>query len=118
MRQVVACGSEEMAPGQKKAVQVGSRSIVLVRLGNGDYCALMNACPHQGAPLSEGELTGTTLPSTVGEYVYGRDDEVLRCPWHRWEFDVTSGNALFNDRRACVKRYDVTVEGGDVVIHY
>ncbi|MBN2983517.1 Rieske (2Fe-2S) protein [Cohnella algarum] len=117
MRQVV-CKADEMACGEKRAVQIGTRSLVLVRTNDGDYCALLNACPHQGARLSDGDLTGTTLPSSVGEYVFGRESEVLRCPWHRWEFDVKSGNTLFPDRRACVKRYEVTIEEGDVVIHY
>ncbi|WP_372660908.1 Rieske (2Fe-2S) protein [Cohnella sp.] len=117
MKQVV-CSSDDLVPGQKRAVQIGLRSVVLVRMNSGEYCALLNVCPHQGARLSDGELTGTTLPADVGEYVFGRENEVLRCPWHRWEFDVTSGNALFNDRRACVKRYEVTVEEGNVVIHY
>ncbi|WP_027092792.1 Rieske (2Fe-2S) protein [Cohnella thermotolerans] len=117
MRQIV-CSSEALVPGQKMAVQVGKRSVVLVRMGNGDYSALMDTCPHQGAKLSDGELTGTTLPSGVGEYVYGKEAAVLRCPWHRWEFDVTSGQALFEDRRACVKHFEVTIEDGNVVIHY
>ncbi|GBF74874.1 hypothetical protein PA598K_03243 [Paenibacillus sp. 598K] len=117
MKKHIVCREEEMNPGSKRCVEVGKRAFVLVRTPDGSYQALRDVCPHQGARLSDGELTGTNLPSCVGEYDYGRKGEILRCPWHRWEFDVTSGDALVADRQSRVKHYEVTVEDGYVVLH-
>lgn len=51
-----------------------------------------------------------TMPSDPGEYVWSREGEILRCPWHGWEFDITTGRSIFNPHRVRVKAYDVTVE--------
>jgi 3-phenylpropionate/trans-cinnamate dioxygenase ferredoxin subunit len=42
--------------------------------------------------------------------VWARDGEILRCPWHGWEFDIKTGRSIFNPHRMRVKAYDVTVE--------
>lgn len=60
-----------------------------------------------------GSVKGTTLPSAPGEYLYSREGEILRCPWHGWEFDLTSGKSLFDPQRCLVKTYEVAVEAGD-----
>jgi len=54
-----------------------------------------------------------TLPSQPGEYLWGRDGEILRCPWHGWEFDLTNGRSIFNPHRVRVKVYAETVEAED-----
>lgn len=42
---------------------------------DGKVFALENSCPHMGGPLGEGDLEGC----------------VVTCPWHGWQFDVTTG---------------------------
>ncbi|WP_274651329.1 Rieske (2Fe-2S) protein [Paenibacillus humicola] len=109
MERYVVCKTTEMEPGQRKIVQAGGRSIGVFNAG-GVYYALRNSCPHQGAPLCLGRVTGTTLPAPPGTYRYGKIGEVLACPWHGWEFDVTTGKSLFNPNKCLVKTYDVAVE--------
>jgi nitrite reductase/ring-hydroxylating ferredoxin subunit len=109
------CRQNELASGQMKAFQVGRRSIVLVR-GEGDFYALRNLCPHQGAELSEGWLSGTALPSPVGEVHYGRAGEILRCPWHNWEFDVRTGRSLHDPDHERVRAYSVVVRESEVYV--
>lgn len=99
----------EMPPGSRKILTVAGRSIGVFNV-NGRYYALRNQCPHQGAPLCQGRLTGTLLPSAPGEYLWGMDGEILRCPWHGWEFDVTSGESVCNPHRVRVRSYDVAIE--------
>lgn len=59
---------DELPPGSRKIVMAGGRSIGVFNV-KGTYYALRNTCPHQFAPLCLGRVTGTTLPSKVGEYV-------------------------------------------------
>lgn len=108
MRYVV-CTVTEMPAGKREIVQVGGRSIGVFN-ANGNYYALRNTCPHQGAPLCLGRLTGTTLSSPPGTYHYGREGEILACPWHGWEFDITTGKSLYDPNKCLVKVYDVTIE--------
>ncbi|MBW7456589.1 Rieske 2Fe-2S domain-containing protein, partial [Paenibacillus sepulcri] len=64
----------------------------------------------QGAPLCAGKVTGMTLPSEPGQYLYGREGEILRCPWHGWEFDIQNGKSIFDPHKCLVKTYQVAVE--------
>lgn len=41
--------------------------------------------------------------------MWGREGEILRCPWHGWEFDITTGKSVFNPHRMRVKSFTVTV---------
>ena len=57
------------------------------------------------------------LPSQPLDYQYGLEGRVLRCPWHGWEFDLETGEKLFDPGcRARVKTYPVAVEDGVVVV--
>lgn len=100
---------EEIPVGVRKIVQVGNRSIGVFNVG-GEFYALKNTCPHQQAPLCEGRVMGTTLPSRPGEYRFGLEGRVLRCPWHAWEFDITTGRSFFAPDACRVKSYQVAVE--------
>jgi nitrite reductase/ring-hydroxylating ferredoxin subunit len=104
---------DEIPPGERKIVEVAGRSIGVFNLG-GEYFALRNLCPHAGGPLCEGVLSGFVQARVPGEYSYVRRGEILRCPWHAWEFDVKTGQSWFDPAKTRVRTYDVTVEpGGD-----
>jgi nitrite reductase/ring-hydroxylating ferredoxin subunit len=60
----------------------------------GEIRAYRNACPHAGAPVCTGKISGTSQPSKVYEYIYGSEGCILRCPWHGWEFDLRTGEHL------------------------
>lgn len=110
------CGRDDLRPGQAGVFSVGSRTLAVARTVDGRFHALRNRCPHQGAPLGLGQLDGTCMPGSVGEYRSGRRGEILRCPWHRWEFDVLTGRSLHDPEGCRVARYDVYVDGEDVMI--
>ena len=82
----------------------------------GRFYALRNTCPHRGAPLCRGKVGGTMIDSKPGEYVYDLEGLILRCPWHRYEYDLRTGRSLFDPEKMRVKTYAVHEEGGSVVI--
>ena len=103
------CRVAELPPGKRKIIDIDGKSIGVFNV-HGTYYALRNICPHQFAPLCEGAITGTTLPSKPGEYLYAREGEIIRCPWHGWEFDITTGKSIFNPHKVKVRSYDVSLE--------
>jgi hypothetical protein len=60
-------------------------------------------------------LAGTRLPSAVYEYKYGRDQQILRCPWHGWEFDLLTGEHLV-EGSVKLKAVPLEVEGEDIYL--
>ncbi|TVY08835.1 Rieske (2Fe-2S) protein [Paenibacillus cremeus] len=99
----------EMPAGSRKIVMLEGRSIGVFHV-NQQFYALKNTCPHQNAPLCLGRVTGMTLPSEPGQYLYGREGEIVRCPWHGWEFDITNGKSIYDPHKCNVKTYEVVIE--------
>jgi nitrite reductase (NADH) small subunit len=99
----------ELPPGERKIVEAEGRSIGVFNVG-GNFYGLKNSCPHQAAPLCLGSIKGMNMPSKPGEYTWAREGEILRCPWHGWEFDITTGRSVFNPHKTRVRSYEVTVE--------
>lgn len=99
----------DIPPGGRQIVEIDGRSIGIFNL-DGRFYALKNRCPHQGAPLCTGTLTGTMLPAGPQEYTYGLHGRVLRCPWHFWEFDITTGEMILVPDPLRVKTYPVALE--------
>lgn len=100
---------QEIPPGQRKIVEIEGKSIGVFNVG-GRFYALKNVCPHKGAPICAGRVSGTTLPSRTGEFLYGHEGEIVRCPWHGWEFNITNGKSIFDPNRCYVATYEVEVE--------
>jgi nitrite reductase (NADH) small subunit len=73
----------------------------VVALANcaGKLCAINNVCLHRGGPLGEGELNG----------------QVVTCPWHGWQYDVTTGK-LVNNPAVGVETFPVEVRGDDIFV--
>lgn len=109
MKRYVVAPLSEMPPGTRRIVQLDGRSVGVFNI-RGTFYALRNSCPHQGAPLCLGRISGTTLAAKPYEYVYGREDEIIKCPWHGWEFEIATGRSIFNPHRFRVRTYDVTIE--------
>jgi nitrite reductase/ring-hydroxylating ferredoxin subunit len=61
-------------PGTGQAFTIAGQRIAFFNVA-GKIHAMDDICPHAGAPLSEGRLTGC----------------VVTCPWHAIDFDVTNG---------------------------
>jgi 3-phenylpropionate/trans-cinnamate dioxygenase ferredoxin subunit len=37
------------------------------------------------------------------------------CPWHGWEFELSTGQSYWNPRSSIARRFPVELEDGDVV---
>jgi nitrite reductase/ring-hydroxylating ferredoxin subunit len=50
-----------------------------------------------------------------GQLRHVRAGQVARCPWHQWEFDITTGVNLADPRKR-VRTYEVDVADGQVYL--
>ncbi len=113
-RHVVAAVAE-VAPGQRKIVKVAGREIGIFNI-DGEYFALRNVCPHKGAPVCKGRQRPLIVAMGVNQVSYEREGEIIKCPWHLWEFDIKTGRAM-HDAAVGVRAYRTRREGDDVVVY-
>jgi nitrite reductase/ring-hydroxylating ferredoxin subunit len=110
------CASHDLAPGEMRAVALGRLPAVVIRLCDGSLHALVNRCLHHGAPLSCGRLGhGSRGAGGVGDHRPDDSVDVLRCPWHGYEYDVRTGGTLFDPGRR-LRRLTVWEEDGSVLL--
>jgi len=105
---------DEIPPGSRKLVEVEGRSIGVFNI-HGQFVAVLNVCPHELAPVCRGRVSGTTLLSAPGEFCWGREGEILACPWHGWEFDLLTGRALADEKKR-LRLFPVSVEEGTIFV--
>ena len=105
----------EFDDGVPAGVEVGGRRLMIVRLGE-RFFALRDRCVHQGAALSRGRVGAITLPCRPGDEIRLGDNMVVTCPWHGWQYDLTSGRSLVEPEKARVASYSVSVRGGRIFV--
>ena len=98
MSEFIKIATKSELPDLESAAEftVGERTICVANV-NGEYCAMDNVCPHEGGPLGMGYVDGSKVV----------------CPWHGWEFDLKTGEALF-DPKLRVKTYEVSTRNGEI----
>ena len=90
---------DECPPGGALERVAGDRVVALFNV-DGMLYALDGVCPHQGGPLGAGTLEGC----------------IVTCPWHVWQFDVTSGQHQLSSR-IVQPRFEVRVESGAILVN-
>src|SRR5882757_6286590 len=111
MTRHVVAKVDEIPAGGRKIVSVNGREIGIFKVGN-DFYGLINRCPHQGAPLCRGEIVSRLVAPSPGDYRLTRPGEMLRCPWHCWEFDIRTGQSLCDPNSVHARTYAVEVKPG------
>ena len=104
-----------MPPGERCEVRGALGYGVTVFNVGGELYALLNHCPHRGGPLCRGRIRPHPVSDQVGYWEFEREGEILRCPFHNWEFDITTGEALY-DERVRARTFPVEVRDGQVVV--
>jgi nitrite reductase (NADH) small subunit len=106
---------EDVPRGRGIAVDVNGIEIAVFNV-NGEFHAISNRCPHQGAPLYKAGEKKINAEDTWTESRGGvnEDDLTVSCPWHLWELDVESGEHEVSGK--CIGTFDVEVVDGDVFV--
>lgn len=109
-RHVVAT-VDQIAAGHSKLVTVKGREIGIFNV-NGSFYALANRCPHSGGALCEGEIVGLAQSDGPGDYRIVRKGEFVRCPWHGWEYEISTGQSYCDPKSTVARVFQVSVEAG------
>ena len=94
-----AAAFSELNENEPKVVGVGETKVLLIRRGDTVH-ALQGLCPHKGVPLDKGIVDGNRIV----------------CGIHRAAFDIGSGEVVEPPACESLARYDVTIEGDDVMV--
>jgi nitrite reductase (NADH) small subunit len=95
---VRAAAVAEIPAGEIREVRLGEKAVAVAHVEDRFY-AISGVCLHRGGPLGEGYLEG----------------QVVSCPWHGWQFDVTTGKALLNPAEG-VQTYPTEIRGDEVYV--
>lgn len=126
---------EEIPPGSRKIIKVSGREIGVFNV-DGEFFALRNVCPHMGAPLCHGRTrpyiiwdennsqtadcsasSGSPAAMASGNIAFEREGEILKCPWHLWEFDMRTGKSM-HDEDLQVRTYRAVQEDNELVLYW
>jgi nitrite reductase (NADH) small subunit len=88
----------ELPVGAAKEAEFEGRVYALFNI-DGVISAIDGICPHQGGPLADGLVEGTTVT----------------CPWHGWQFDIRSGKTPLGPK-IVQPVYEVKIENQDVLV--
>ena len=91
------CSTEDVPPGEGRAITLEGRRIAIFRAGERWY-ALDAHCPHLGGPLADGIVA----------------DRTVICPLHERRFALDTGEALSGG--PCVQAHEIEVRNGEVYL--
>ncbi len=89
---------DDFRGGRGRAVSLDGVGVAIFKTRAG-FVAFTDACPHMGASLADGRLTGNKV----------------ECAWHGWTYDVRTGECETKEW-ACLRVYEVKVEGREVLL--
>jgi nitrite reductase/ring-hydroxylating ferredoxin subunit len=91
--------NEALREGTPLLITVDGEDVALFRVGD-EVFALEDLCSHAEASLSEGEQSGYCIT----------------CPQHGGRFDVRTGKATHFPAFSPVRRFDIRIEGNDIML--
>jgi 3-phenylpropionate/trans-cinnamate dioxygenase ferredoxin subunit len=107
----VVAKASDIPEGGRVIVEVAGREVGIYRL-NGRFHALLNRCPHLGGPLCKGDVVSEIYAPMPGDVRHDASRLFVTCPWHNWEFDVTTGQSYWSASGPRARLFPVGVQSG------
>ena len=109
-RYVVATTAEIPPGGRRSSRSPAGRSAFSTSAASSSRCA--TAARTRAARCARAACRGWSRPGRPARTYYSRAGEILRCPWHGWEFDLRTGQSWFDPRASACAATTVSVEAG------
>jgi nitrite reductase/ring-hydroxylating ferredoxin subunit len=113
---IALCAVEELMDGAVHAARAGRARLGVVQ-DRGTIKVFFGGCPHHGGPLDCGRVRPSITASKPGERILLTHAPVLICPWHSYEFDLTTGRAVA-DRRLRLRFIAHEIHDGKVCVQW
>ena len=85
--------------GARRVTRAQGLEVAVFRTATDEVFALLDRCPHQGGPLSQGIVFGKSVA----------------CPLHNWTIGLCDGQAAAPDE-GCTPSFQVKLEDGAVYL--
>jgi nitrite reductase/ring-hydroxylating ferredoxin subunit len=89
----------DLPPGTSRCFEIAGHRIAVFHTEEG-FLAIDDTCPHDGGPLSQGEV----------------NDGCVSCPWHGAEFNLSTGEVLSPPATEGVRSYRLVEADGKLSI--
>jgi nitrite reductase/ring-hydroxylating ferredoxin subunit len=109
--EIDVCDVADLRDGQIRSVTIGRTRLAAAMGPDGEVKVFFASCPHQGAPLDRGRMVTELVSGKPGELTLVPDSQLLRCPWHGYEFELGGGRAI-TDHEVCLRFVPSTVSNG------
>ena len=103
MAQIAVCRIDEVPADTALCKRLpGGQQVAVARLTGSEppFAVFENLCPHAQGPLGQGRV---------------RNNAIV-CPWHFFRFDLITGKAVGTESIMQVRRYPVSISGGEIRI--
>ena len=84
-----------------KSFSIFGKKVGVIKNEKGEFSAIEVNCKHQGADLTKGDIVGV----------------IATCPRHHWKYDLLTGKCT-NHESPDLRKYDVRVEGDDIMVSF
>jgi len=101
----------DVPPGDRKLVTVKGRPIAVFNL-KGEFFAIGDKCPHEAGALGAGRIVGPGESGVPGDYPLTGAGEILKFPWHGWEFDIRPGQVWCDPAGTRLRAFGAQIEPG------
>ncbi|WP_027940544.1 Rieske (2Fe-2S) protein [Amycolatopsis taiwanensis] len=117
---VVVARSGDVAEGGRYVVAVRDDLHIGIFRFRGALYAYENTCPHQGGPACQGRLVDGVRErldehcNSLGR-TFDKDDPHIVCPWHGFEFRLTTGEHPGAPRYR-LRAFEVSEKEGEISV--
>jgi len=105
-------------PGRKVVEIDGAEVGVFCQ--NGRFTAFENVCPHMGGPVCQGKIIARVQEVIAHDktslgLAFSKEETNVVCPWHGYEFNISTGQHQGNPRLR-LRPVKIEIVDGDLVI--
>ncbi len=119
MKSYVVGRLDEFEEGSRKVISCDGTEVGVFNV-NGELVAWYNQCAHLQGPVCQGRIYATVLePVEANGHTrmlqHSDSEKHIVCPWHGWEFSLTTG-AHPGNPKARLRKAKLEISDGHVYV--